>query len=136
MDSIKDKVAVITGGASGIGLAMATRFVREGAKLVLADIEAESLERAAQGLRDAGAQAIGVVTDVSDRAAVDALREKVEAHLREHGRLETQAYKSLIGTTRRTAVPLMEFFDAEHLTIRSGEARVLRGGRGAPHAKS
>jgi selenocysteine-specific elongation factor len=63
-----------------------------------------------------------------DRAAVDALRERVVAHLRAHGQLETQAYKALIGTTRRTAVPLMEFFDAEHLTIRSGAVRKLRAG--------
>jgi selenocysteine-specific elongation factor len=61
-----------------------------------------------------------------DRAAVDALREKVIAHLREHGRLETPAYKALIGTSRRSAVPLMELFDEEKLTARRGEARILR----------
>jgi selenocysteine-specific elongation factor len=61
-----------------------------------------------------------------DRTAVDALREKVISQLREHGRLETSDYKALIGTSRRTAVPLMELFDQEHLTVRSGEARVLR----------
>jgi len=66
-----------------------------------------------------------------DRAAVDALRERVVAHLREHGRLETPAYKALIGTTRRTAVPLMELFDEERLTVRRADARLLRkpGGR-------
>jgi selenocysteine-specific elongation factor len=63
-----------------------------------------------------------------DREAVDALREKVGAHIREHGRLETPDYKALIGTTRRTAVPLMELFDQEHFTVRSGDARVLRRG--------
>jgi selenocysteine-specific elongation factor len=62
-----------------------------------------------------------------DAAAVAALRERVIAYLKEHGRLETPAYKTLIGTTRRTAVPLMELFDAEHVTIRRGEARLLRG---------
>jgi len=61
-----------------------------------------------------------------DRESVDALREKVVAQLRERGRLETPDYKALIGTSRRTAVPLMELFDQEHLTVRSGEARVLR----------
>ena len=64
-----------------------------------------------------------------DRAAVDALRERVEAHLREHGRLETPAYKTLIGTTRRTAVRLMELFDAQRVTIRRGDARLLRSPR-------
>jgi selenocysteine-specific elongation factor len=63
-----------------------------------------------------------------DRAAADTLREKVVAELRERGRLETPDYKALIGTSRRTAVPLMELFDQEHLTVRSGEARVLRRG--------
>jgi len=63
-----------------------------------------------------------------DKQAVDALRDKVAAHIREHGRLETPDYKALIGTTRRTAVPLMELFDQEHFTVRSGEARVLRRG--------
>ncbi len=63
-----------------------------------------------------------------DAEAVDALREKVAAHIRENGRLETPDYKALIGTTRRTAVPLMELFDQEHFTVRSGDARVLRRG--------
>jgi selenocysteine-specific elongation factor len=60
------------------------------------------------------------------RAAVDDLRERVVAHLREHQTLETPAYKSMIGTTRKYAVPLMELFDAEHLTMRAGENRILR----------
>ncbi len=63
-----------------------------------------------------------------DRETVDALREEVVAQLRARGRLETSDYKQLIGTSRRTAVPLMELFDQEHLTVRSGEARVLRRG--------
>ena len=56
--------------------------------------------------------------------SVSALRERVIAHLRAHGRLETPAYKELIGATRRTAVPLMELFDAQHVTVRQGNARV------------
>jgi len=59
--------------------------------------------------------------------AIAALRERITAHFEMHQRLDTKAYKSLIGTTRRTAVPLMEYFDDEHLTSRSGDARVLRG---------
>ena len=61
-----------------------------------------------------------------DSKAVDALRERVIAQLREHGPLETPDYKALIGTSRRTAVPLMELFDEEHVTFRRGDARVLR----------
>ena len=61
-----------------------------------------------------------------DAGAVDDLRERVIAYLREHGELTTVAYKELIGTTRKFAVPLMELFDSEHLTQRRGEVRVLR----------
>ena len=60
-----------------------------------------------------------------ERSVVDELRGRVVEWLREHGRLETADYKTLIGTTRRTAVPLMELFDAEHITVRRGEARFL-----------
>jgi selenocysteine-specific elongation factor len=63
-----------------------------------------------------------------DRSAVDSLRERVVAHLRAHGRLETPAYKALIGTSRRTAVPLMELLDELHVTARRGEARILHPG--------
>jgi selenocysteine-specific elongation factor len=62
-----------------------------------------------------------------DREAIDALRAKVVARLRARGALATPDYKALIGTSRRTAVPLMELFDAERLTIRSGDVRKLRG---------
>ena len=65
-----------------------------------------------------------------DREAVDRLRERVVAHLRAHGSLDTSGYKALIGTSRRAAVPLMELFDAEKLTLRSGERRLLRPGAG------
>ena len=61
-----------------------------------------------------------------DRDAIDALRAKIVAHLSEHGALETPTYKTLIGTSRRTAVPLMELFDAERVTIRSRDVRKLR----------
>jgi NAD(P)-dependent dehydrogenase (short-subunit alcohol dehydrogenase family) len=70
------KVAVITGGASGIGLAVAEALAREGAKLVLADIEQGALDAAVKGLSDAGAEVIGVRTDVADRAAVQALADR------------------------------------------------------------
>jgi selenocysteine-specific elongation factor len=64
-----------------------------------------------------------------DRVSVDELRAKLVAQLEANGSIETAAYKELIGTTRKYAVPLMELFDAEHLTVRRGETRVLRRGR-------
>jgi selenocysteine-specific elongation factor len=65
-----------------------------------------------------------------DAAAVTALRRRVVERLERDGRLETAAYKALIGTSRRTAVPLMELFDAERVTIRRGDARYKGVGGG------
>jgi NAD(P)-dependent dehydrogenase (short-subunit alcohol dehydrogenase family) len=80
MQELRGKVAVITGGASGIGLASAEALAREGARLVLADVEEKVLEAAATRLRAAGAEAIGVVTDVTSRAAVEALADATWKH--------------------------------------------------------
>jgi selenocysteine-specific elongation factor len=61
-----------------------------------------------------------------DASTVAALRARLVAHLEAHGEIGTAAYKDLIGTTRKFAVPLMELFDSEHLTVRRGELRVLK----------
>ena len=73
MKDLAGKVAVITGGASGIGLATARVFAREGMKLVLADIEDGPLDAAVEELRTAGAEVIGVEPDVANHADVGAL---------------------------------------------------------------
>ena len=67
-----DKVAVITGAAGGIGLGMARAFVGAGMKVVLADFDAKRVEESAAALRADGHDAVGVVTDVSKRADVEA----------------------------------------------------------------
>lgn len=64
MDQLNGKVGVVTGAASGIGRAVASRFAAEGMQVVLADIEAAALERAVDEITATGADAIGVVTDV------------------------------------------------------------------------
>jgi NAD(P)-dependent dehydrogenase (short-subunit alcohol dehydrogenase family) len=69
----RDKIAVVTGGASGIGRAMAERFAAEGMKVVLADIERESLSRAESEMKVGGATVASKVTDVSKLEDVDAL---------------------------------------------------------------
>jgi len=71
-----DKVAVITGAASGIGRAMAERCIQEGGKVVLADVEDEALARTEQELKAKGATVFAVRTDVSKAEDVEALAEK------------------------------------------------------------
>ncbi|MDQ1478853.1 MAG: hypothetical protein QOE62_4082 [Actinomycetota bacterium] len=73
MQDLNGKVAVVTGGASGIGNALARRFASEGAQVVIGDIEADALERAVSELRASGATAEGIVTDVTDPAQMQAL---------------------------------------------------------------
>lgn len=73
MDEFDGKVGVITGGAAGIGLAMARRFGREGVRLVIADIEQAALDDALAALADEGIEAVGIRADVSDRAQVQAI---------------------------------------------------------------
>src|SRR4051812_11561409 len=67
------QVAVITGAASGIGLALAERFARDRLDVVLADVDEAALARAADSISALGVQTLAVPTDVSDHAAVDAL---------------------------------------------------------------
>lgn len=76
MQEFRDKVAVITGGASGIGLGLAQRCLNEGMKVVLADVEKTALEAAVKELGASGAPVLGVETDVSKEAAVQALADK------------------------------------------------------------
>jgi NAD(P)-dependent dehydrogenase (short-subunit alcohol dehydrogenase family) len=79
MKDFKGKVAVITGGASGLGRAMAERFAREGTSIVLADVEPNALGKAEAEMKAAGAKVIGVRTDVSKAADVEALAQETLA---------------------------------------------------------
>ena len=77
MQTLEGKVAVVTGPASGIGRGigrgLAGRFAAEGMRVVLADIEEPALTRAVDELRADGAEVVGVPTDVSQPASVEAL---------------------------------------------------------------
>ncbi|MFB6353322.1 MAG: SDR family NAD(P)-dependent oxidoreductase [Halobacteriales archaeon] len=82
----EDQVAVVTGGASGIGEGIATEFAREGADVVVADIDAEGGEAVADAIEaDHGVEAAFVHTDVSDLGACE---DTVETVLDRFGRLD------------------------------------------------
>lgn len=82
MKDLQGRVAVVTGAASGLGLAMSHRFAQAEMKVVLADIEADRLDAAVRELRAAGHDATGVVTDVAD---VDAVNRLAAAAFDAHG---------------------------------------------------
>jgi len=73
MNEFQGKVAVVTGGASGVGRALGARFARAGMQVVLADIEKSALDATVAELRGQGADVSGFAVDVSDFASVSAL---------------------------------------------------------------
>lgn len=100
----KDKVAIITGGASGIGLATASRFASEGATIVLADIDEKSLKKAAVTVKAAGApEVLTRVCNVGDETEVEAT---VKETITRFGRLDVVVNNA----------GLMEFKPLEKLT--------------------
>jgi NAD(P)-dependent dehydrogenase (short-subunit alcohol dehydrogenase family) len=76
VETFEGRGAVITGGASGIGLACAREFTRRGARVVLADIDQAALDLAVEGLRASGAEAHGVICDVTKLDAVQHLADE------------------------------------------------------------
>jgi NAD(P)-dependent dehydrogenase (short-subunit alcohol dehydrogenase family) len=149
-----DKVAVVTGAASGIGLAMATRFAEEGMKVVLADIEAPALEASVAQLREQGHDVVGVRTDVSSTTDIEALREAaLEAYGTVHvlcnnaGVVPTNSDPAIFGGTDkdwewglgvnvlsvvrgvRTFLPVMEAHgEAAHVVNTSSAAGLISAG--------
>ena len=86
-----DRVAVVTGAASGIGLGVARRFAAEGERVALLDWSGEAAEAAAAELRDQGATAIAIPVDVADWAAVDDAFRRLRSELGPVGILVTSA---------------------------------------------
>ena len=115
-----DKVAIVTGGTSGIGLAIAKRLASEGARLVLADLDKDSLHKALPVLKAAGAPEVwGSVCDVGIEAQVEATVKgtlkrfgRVDVIVNNAGLMEFKALKELTGEDwlRVLAVDLLGVF--------------------------
>ena len=82
---LKNKVAIITGGANGIGLATAKRFISEGAIVFIADLKRDQIDAAVTECTSAGGNAYGLIVDVTQRASVDAM---VAAVKQQSGRID------------------------------------------------
>jgi 3-oxoacyl-[acyl-carrier protein] reductase len=101
---LANKVAIVTGAASGFGKAIAETFAREGAKVVVADVNGQGAREAAQGI---GASAIHVAADVSRRADMEAVVAEV---VRAFGGLDIMVNNA--GTTHRNQ-PMLDVTEAE-----------------------
>ena len=132
---LKDKVCVITGAAQGIGEACAMRFAREGAKIVISDVQSDNGEAVAKAIRDGGGEAVFVDCDVSKKsdcddliaAAVDAFG-RVDVHLSNAAVLVAKDFLDLTEDdwNKTIAVNLTGFFYAGQ----SAAAQMVKQGSG------
>jgi NAD(P)-dependent dehydrogenase (short-subunit alcohol dehydrogenase family) len=82
---LKEKVALITGAASGIGRASAIRLAKEGAKIIVNDINQANIDEAVKTIKAFGGEAFGYLADITKKAEVDAM---VEAAIQKYGRID------------------------------------------------
>jgi NAD(P)-dependent dehydrogenase (short-subunit alcohol dehydrogenase family) len=100
MDELDGKVAVITGGGSGLGRGLGFALARLGVRIVLADINSDRARAAAGDIEaETGARTIGVPTDVSDPASVDALADAAYAEFGQVHILANNAGVATVGST-------------------------------------
>jgi NAD(P)-dependent dehydrogenase (short-subunit alcohol dehydrogenase family) len=138
-ERLKGKTAIITGAGSGIGRAGAMLFAREGAAVVLAEIDPDSGERVAAGIREAGGQSLFVPTDVGDARSVQEMVRRAEGAFGGVDLLFTNAAEvAVINQQDACATDLEEaVFDRIHRVILrgvflcakyAGQAMIRRGG--------
>jgi len=138
MARLQGKVAVITGAGTGIGRATAKLFAQEGARVVIAEINAEAGEQTAQLIVQAGGDAIAIRTDVTEP---DSIQSTIEIAVRHYGALHI-LHNNAGGSTPQdndvTAAPLDEFWRAIKLDLygtflgcRFGIPAIQRSGSGS-----
>jgi len=110
MGRLQDKVAVVTGGAMGLGQAVAERFAAEGAKLALGDINADALEATAAKIAASGAEVTTLVGDVTEEANAIQLIEDAVAH---YGHIDILV--NVVGGSRNTKIWEMSVEDWDHV---------------------
>ncbi len=91
---LQGKVAIVTGGAQGMGRAIALRYAQEGASVVVADLQEDGAQKAAREIQAAGGKAVGVRVDVRNQEQVQAM---VEAAVREFGGLDVLVNNAGVG---------------------------------------
>ena len=99
MKDVKDKVAVVTGAASGIGRGMAESFAAAGMKVVLSDLQEEQLAVTTQTLKESGADVHAVATDVSKEDQVRAL---ADAAVERYGAVHVLCNNAGVGVSAKT----------------------------------
>jgi len=104
MERLKDKVAIIPGGAGGIGHVLSTGLAREGARIVIADVDEAGARQLAQEIERAGGEALGVRVDVTEVASTEAM---AQAALERFGRIDILIYAAAIYVTL-VRKPLLE----------------------------
>jgi NAD(P)-dependent dehydrogenase (short-subunit alcohol dehydrogenase family) len=111
---LKDKVAIVTGGGTGIGKAIAMAFSREGSRLVVASRDPAKLEESVRQVKAAGGQAIAVRTDISDRSHVQHM---VDRSLAEFGQVDVLVNGAAIAGPTTAVVDLEPASWTETLSV-------------------